>query len=215
MPRVRTTTNYCDGCQRAVGQTDDRDMLDEEDGPDTGVPLWWGEVTIRVKQPNPDYADAESQIKQAVQAAYTKEKPAAEKELGRPLNPQEVSGLLDMLDKQARALSDLDEPEYTIVEHEGILCEECMPLLGRHEIFDLDALKAADHTVAPWDAHAAPAVQEQPAVAPAEATPTVAPPAGPVEDDDSDEDSDQGEEDNAEGTEDGDSGEPAEQQAAG
>lgn len=125
MPRITMVTNRCDKCKAKThrGEVDDSDSL--EDGvEDTALPLWWTEVTIRVKQPNPEYAENEARIIREVNAQWRiAVQQATAANGGKALTSEEVEELKSMLEHQARG--DDEVPEMVVEDTEVVLCPDC------------------------------------------------------------------------------------------
>lgn len=186
MPRYKTTENLCDACLTPVGHVDDtpetgEGLLDEGEK-DTGLPPYWAEITVRIKQPNPDRLElekAEAALQREVDKAMPEVLKKAESEKGSKLTKGERETIREMVEQQARneaglAEVDGDDEAVLVVEEETvILCQDHVPLLEGLGVKLAEGL-ILEGNVPPW---AVPSKVETPAPAPA---PAAAPDLGVV-----------------------------------
>lgn len=189
MARKIVHENVCDACGASAFRTNDKEFLDATDK-DTELPPWWVELTIRVKQPNPDYVAlqaAEVQIRKETDKRLpaTLKKAAAEKskDAGKPVTlvEEEIDVLRDMLEQQIRnatQIDDLDDDPSPMVVMDGseeeddpeqdgtkrfVLCPDHAHLITTLGI-DVFDTHVADGNSPPWKQPAAPAASTKPSV---------------------------------------------------
>jgi hypothetical protein len=150
-------TNECDACALGVGFVDDTEKLDEDDK-DTGLPENWAELTLRVKVKNPEWTQAEANVKSAIAQAWPAATRQAASEKGSALTSPEVEALRDVLERQARVQMD-EVLEMIVVEQEVILCHEHVELLKKLGVSLHDLFNGVDH---PSVKHAGPTVVAMP-----------------------------------------------------
>lgn len=171
MPRITVVTNRCNVCKathRPNAEEDDSDRL-ENGVEDTELPEFWSEVTVRAKQPNPDFAENEARVRRQVEGQWRVAAQQAAQAKGAPLDSEDIEGLKEILEGQARGE---DEPaELVVVEVEVLLCPRCTPLLTGVGLL-LSELSAASALPSAW----VPAVTPTPVVAVAASPPSSLPP---------------------------------------
>lgn len=167
MPRITVVTNRCNLCRKTHRPGPDDDDSDKLDSgvEDTDLPLFWTEVTLRSKQANPDFAKNEKRIERTIKQQWSMAAQQAAQAKGSPLDSDDVEGLREILDQQARG--DTEYPELVVVEAEIILCETCTPRLADVGLV-LTELTANGTLPPAWAPAAAPA--------PVAVAPTMAPP---------------------------------------